>query len=138
MWIQDSENLVSWTTDIHQWSANEFSKSRCDSKLRNVSIIDLCADLHSLLQFLSMIHKELLKDHLTHDKTDSKRSSFWMNRDLSNDLWRTKATNDDSFHSEAFQLNQRSYSENWLLELCQRRSIVSVWWWKHFTFSDLL
>ncbi len=22
--IQDSENLVSWTTDIHQWSANEF------------------------------------------------------------------------------------------------------------------
>jgi len=136
--IQDSENLISWTIDIYQWFANEFSKSRCDLKLRNVSIIDSCADLHWLLQFLSMIHKELFKYHLTHDKADLKRSSFWMNRNLSNDFWRTEVTSDDSFHSEAFQLNQRSYSENWLFKLCQRWSIVSVWWWKHSTFNDLL
>ncbi len=63
---------------------------------------------------------------------------LWMNRDLSDDLWRIKVTDDDSFHSEAFQLNQKSYSENKLLELCERRSIVSVWRWRHSTFSDLL
>ncbi len=61
-----------------------------------------------------------------------------MNRDLSDDLWRTKVTDDDNLHSEAFQLDQRSYSENELLELCERRSIVSVWWWRHSTFNDLL
>ncbi len=138
MRIWDSENLVSWTTDIHQWSANEFLKSRCDSKLKSASIVNSCADLHWLLQLLSTIHKELLKDHSTHDKADSKKSFLWMNKDLSNDLWRTKATDDDSFHSEAFQLNQRSYSENELLELRERRSIVSVWRWRHSTFSDLL
>ena len=138
VWIQDSENLVSWTTDVHQWSTNELSKSRCDSKLRSVAIIDSCADLHWLLQFLSMIHKELLKDCSTHDKADSKRSSLWMNRDLSNNLWRIKATDDDSLRSEAFQLDQRSYSENELLELCERWSIVSIWRWRHLTFNDLL
>jgi len=53
-------------------------------------------------------------------------------------LWRTKATDDDSSRSEAFQLDQRSYSENELLELRERRSIVSVWRWRHSTFSDLL
>ncbi len=126
MQIQDSGNLVSWTTDIHQWSTNEFLKSRCDSKLKSVAIVDSCADLHWLLQFLLTIHKELLKDHSTHGKADLKRSSLWMNRDLSDDLWRTKAINDDSFRSEAFQLDQKSYSENELLELCERRSIVSV------------
>ncbi len=138
MWIQDSENLVSWTTDIHQWSANEFLKSRCDSKLKSVSIVDSCANLHWLFQFLLMIHKEFLKDHSTHDKADSKRLLLWMNKNLSDDLWRTKAINDDNSRSEAFQLNQRSYSENWLFELCQQQSIVSVWWWRHFTFNDLL
>ena len=61
-----------------------------------------------------------------------------MNRDLSDDFWRTEVTSDNSLCSEAFQLNQKSYSENWLLELCQRRSIVSVWWWRHSTFNDLL
>ncbi len=61
-----------------------------------------------------------------------------MNRDLSDDLWRIKATDDNSLHSEAFQLNQRSYSENELLELRERRSIVSVWRWRHSTFNDLL
>ncbi len=86
MWVQDSENLVSWTTNIHQWSANEFLKSRCDSRLKSVSIIDSCADFHWLLQFLSMIHKELFKDCSTHDKADLKKSFLWMNKDLSNDL----------------------------------------------------
>ena len=49
-----------------------------------------------------------------------------MNRNLSDDLERIKATDDDSFRSEAFQLDQRSYSENELLELRERRSIISV------------
>ena len=138
MWIQDSENLVSWTIDVHQWSTNKFLKSKCDLKLKSVVIVDSCADLHWLLQFLSTIHKELLKDHLTHDKADLKRSFLWMNKDLSDDLWRTKAIDDDSFHSEAFQLDQKSYSENELLELCEWWSIVSIWRWKHLTFNDLL
>ncbi len=85
-----------------------------------------------------MIHKKLLKDHSTHDKADLKRSSFWMNRNLSDDLWKTKVTDDNSSHSEAFWLDQRSYSENELLELCEQRSIVSIWWWRHSTFNDLL
>jgi len=127
-----------WTTDIHQWFANKFSKSRCDLKLKSVLIVDSYADFHWLLQFLSMIHKKLLKDHSTHDKADSKRSLLWTNRDLSDNLWRIKVINDDSSHSEAFQLDQRNYSENELLELCERRSIVSVWRWRHSTFSDLL
>ena len=138
MWIQDLENLVSWTTDVYQWSTNELSKSRCDSKLKSVSIVDSCTDLHWLLQFLSMIHKELLEDRSIYDKADLKRSFIWMNRDLSDDLWEIEATDDDSLHSEAFWFDQRSYSENELLELCQRRSIVSVWWWRHSTFNDLL
>ncbi len=49
-----------------------------------------------------MIHKELFKDCLIHDKVNSKRSSFWMNRDLSDDLWRIKVTNDDNSCFEAF------------------------------------
>ena len=61
-----------------------------------------------------------------------------MNKDLSNDLWRTKVTDDDSSRSEAFQLNQKSYSENELLELREQRSIVLVWQWRHSTFNDLL
>ncbi len=73
-----------------------------------------------------MIHKELFEDCSIYDKADSKRSFIWMNRDLSDDLWETKVTNDNSSHSEAFWFNQRSYSENELLELCQRQSIVSV------------
>ncbi len=85
-----------------------------------------------------MIHKELFKDCLIHDKADLKRLFLWMNKDLSDDLWRIEATSNDSSCSEAFQLNQRSYSENWLLELCQRQSIVSIWWWRHSTFNDLL
>jgi len=113
-------------------------KSKCDLKLKNVLIIDSCANLHWLLQFLSMIHKELLKDYSTHDKADLKRSFFWMNKDLSDDFWRIKVTNDDNFYSEAFQLNQRSYSENELLELCEQQSIISIWWWRHSTFNDLL
>ncbi len=40
-----------------------------------------------------------------------------MNRDLSDDLWRIKVTDNDSFRFEAFQLDQKSYSENELLEL---------------------
>jgi len=136
--IQDSEDLISKTTDIHQWFMNELSKSRCDSKLKSVSIVDSCTDLHWLLQFLSMIHKEFLEDHSIYDKADLKRSFIWMNKDLSDDLWETEAINDNSSRSEAFQFDQRSYSENELLELCQRRSIVSVWWWRHSTFSDLL
>ena len=138
MRIQDLEDLVSRTTDIYQWSTNELLKSRCDSKLRSVSIVDSCTDLHWLLQFLSTIHKELLEDRSIYDKADSKRSFIWINRDLSDDLWETEATDDDSSRSEAFRFNQRSYSENKLLKLCQRRSIVSVWWWRHSTFSDLL
>ncbi len=67
-----------------------------------------------------------------------KKLSFWINKDLSDNLWRTKATDDDSLYSEAFQLDQRSYSENELLELCERWSIVSIWWWRHSTFNDLL
>jgi len=136
--IQDSENLVSWTINIHQWFMNELLKSRCDSKLRSAAIIDSYADLHWLLQFLSMIHKELFKDHSTYDKADLKRLFLWMNRDLSNNLWRTKVTDDDSLHSEAFQLNQKSYSENELFKWCEWRSIVSVWRWKHLTFNNLL
>ena len=85
-----------------------------------------------------MIHKELLKDHSTHDKADLKRLFLWMNRDLSDDLWKTKAIDDNSSCSETFWLNQKSYSENELLELRERRSIISVWRWRHFTFSDLL
>ncbi len=85
-----------------------------------------------------MIHQELLKDCLTYDEVDSERLFLWMNKDLSNNLWRTEATSNNSSHSETFWLNQRSYSENWLLKLCQRRSIVSVWWWRNSTFSDLL
>ncbi len=73
-----------------------------------------------------MIHKEFLKDHSTHDKVDLKKSFLWMNRNLSDDLWRIKVTDDDSLHSEAFQLDQRSYSENELFELRERRSIVSI------------
>ena len=138
MRIQDSENLVSWTTDIHQWFTNELLKSRCDLKLKSVTIINSCADLHWLLQFLSTIHKELFKDHSTHDKADLKKSSLWMNKDLSDDLWRIKAINDNSLRSEAFWLDQKSYSENELFKLCERRSIVSVWWWRHSTFNDLL
>jgi len=102
VWIQDSENLVSKTTDIHQWSANEFLKSKCDLKLKSIMIIDSYADLYWLLQFLSTIHKELLKDHSTHDKADSKRLFLWMNRSLSDDFWRTKAINDDNLCFEAF------------------------------------
>ncbi len=49
-----------------------------------------------------------------------------MNKDLSDDLWETEVTDNDSSRSEAFWFNQKSYSENELLELCQRRSIVSV------------
>ncbi len=30
-----------------------------------------------------------------------------MNQDLSEDLWRTETINDDSSHSEAFQLDQK-------------------------------
>ena len=138
MQIQDSKNLVSWSINIHQWSANKFSKSKCDLKLKSVMIIDSYANLHWLLQFLSMIHKKLLEDCSTYDKADLKKSLLWINKDLSDDLWRTEATSDDSSHFEAFQLNQRSYSENWLFKLCQRRSIVSIWRWKHSTFSDLL
>ena len=118
---------------------NEFLKSKYDLKLKSVMIINSCADFHWLLQFLSiMIHKKLLKDHSIHDKTDLKKSSFWMNKDLSDVLWRTKVTNDDSSYSEAFWLNQKSYSENELLELCEWRSIVLIWRWRHFTFNDLL
>ena len=138
MRIQDSEDLVSKTTDIHQWSTNEFLKSRCDSKLKSALIINSCTDLHWLLQFLSMIHKELLEDYLIYDKADLKKSFIWMNRDLSDDLWETEVTNDDSLCSEAFQFNQKNYSENELLKLYQRRSIVSVWRWRHSTFSDFL
>ncbi len=112
-------------------------KSRCDSRLKSVAIIELCADLHWLLQFLSMIHKELLKDCSIYDKADSKRSFIWMNKDLSDDLWETEATDNDSFCSEAFWFNQRSYSENKLFKLCQQRSIVSIWRWRHSTFNDL-
>ncbi len=61
-----------------------------------------------------------------------------MNKDLSDDLWETEAIDDNSSRSEAFQFNQRSYSENELLKLCQQRSIVSVWRWRHSTFNDLL
>ncbi len=85
-----------------------------------------------------MIHKEFLKDHSTHDKADLKRSFFWMNRNLSDDLWRIKTINDNSLYSEAFQLNQRNYSENELFKLREWRSIVSIWWWRHSTFNDLL
>ena len=85
-----------------------------------------------------MIHKELLEDYLIYDKADLKRSFIWMNRDLSDDLWETEVTDDDSLCSEAFQFNQKSYSENELLKLYQRRSIVSVWRWRHSTFSDFL
>jgi len=130
--------LIFWTIDIHQWSANEFLKSKCDLKLKIVSIVDLHADLHWLLQFLSMIHKELFKDYSTHDKADLKKSAFWMNKDLSDNLWRIEVTSDDNSHSEAFQLNQKSYSENWLLELCQWQSIISIWRWRHSIFNDLL
>ncbi len=128
MQIQDSEDLVSKTIDIHQWFTNELLKSRCDSKLKSALIVDSCTDLYWLLQFLSTIHKELLEDCLIYDKADSKISFIWMNRDLSNDLWETEVIDDNSSRSEAFQFNQRSYSENELLELCQRRSIVSIWW----------
>ena len=138
MWIQDSENLISWTINIHQWFTNELLKSKYDSKLKSVLIINSCANLHWLLQFLSMIYKELLKDCSIYDKADLKRSFLWINKDLSDDFWRIKATDDDSSCSEAFQLNQKSYSENKLLEVCKWRSIVSVWWWRHFTFNDLL
>ena len=105
MWIQDSENLVSWTIDIYQWFANKFLKSKCDSKLKSVMIVDSCADLHWLLQFLLMIHKKLLKDHSIYDKADLKKSLLWMNKDLLDDFWRTEVISDDNFHSEAFQLN---------------------------------
>ncbi len=77
--IQDSENLVSWIINIHQWFMNELLKSRCDLKLKSVLIIDSYADLYWLLQFLLMIHKELLKDCSIYDKADLKKLSFWMN-----------------------------------------------------------
>jgi len=105
---------------------NELSKSRCDLKLKSVTIVDSYADLHWLLQFLLIIHKEFLKNHLTHDKADSKKSLLWMNKDLSDNLWRIKATNDDSLYSEAFWVNQRSYSENELFKLCEWWSIVLI------------
>jgi len=61
-------------------------------------------NLHWLLQFLSTIHKELLKNHSTYDKTDLKISFFEMNWNLSEDFWWLKVINDNSLHSEAFQL----------------------------------
>ncbi len=85
-----------------------------------------------------MIHKEFLEDHSVYDKADSKRLFIWMNKNLSDDFWETEVTNDDHLHSEAFWFDQKSYSENELLELCQRRSIVLIWWWRHFIFNDLL
>ena len=85
-----------------------------------------------------MIHKELLKNYLTYDEVNSEKSFLWMNWNLSENLWWLEVTDDNSSHSEAFWLDQRSYSENELLELCEQRSIVSIWWWRHSTFNDLL
>ncbi len=121
-----------------KWFMNKFLKSKCDLKLKSVTFINAYADLYWLLQFLLMIHKELFKDCSIHDEVHSEKSSFWMNRDLSDDLWRTEVTNNNNLCSEAFWLNQKSYSENWLFELCKRWSIVSIWRWRNSAFSDLL
>ena len=77
-------------------------KSKCDSKLKSAAFINACADLYWLLQFLLMIYKELFKNHLAHDEADLQKSSFWMNKDLSDDLWRIEVTNDNSLYSETF------------------------------------
>ncbi len=124
MFINDLRMNSQKVDVIQNW---EVSRS-----LTHVQIfIDFCnfyqRFIKNFSKIIQLMIKLIWKDHF-----------FWMNRDLLDDLWRTKATNDNSSRFEAFQLNQRSYSENELFELCEWWSIVSIWQWRHLTFNDLL
>jgi len=97
---------------MNSWKVDVIQDWKVSRSLTHMQIfIDFCNFYQRFIKNFSKITQFIIK--LTQ-------------KDLSDNLWRIEVTSDDNLHSEAFWLDQKSYSENWLLKLCQRRSIVSV------------
>ncbi len=97
---------------MNSWKVDVIRSWKVLQSLIHVQIfIDFCNFYRRFIKNFSKIAQSMIKliqkDHLF-----EWTKICQMNKDLSDDLWRIKATDDNRFRSEAFRLDQRSYSEN--------------------------
>jgi len=102
MQVSRSEDLLSETIAIHWRTKDEFQKSISSSRMIYFYKPHSDTVLRWLLQLLSTFYKELFKDCLSFDSTNSKRDNIWMRSSLSNDLWSYEEMNDWSLYSSSF------------------------------------
>ena len=102
MQVSCARDHLSRTIDIHQETKNEFLKDTDDHWIiySHQSHSDIV--LHKLLQLLSMLHQELLKDCSSHDSTYSKENHIWMKLNLSDDVQSYEEAHDQDFNSSSF------------------------------------
>ncbi len=138
MQVSCVENHLSRTIDIHWETKNEFSKDTDDCQMIYFHQSHSDTVLHQLLQLLSTLYQELFEDCSSYDSTYSKENHIWMKWDLSDDIQSYEETYDRDFYTTSLWSNSWDYCWNWLIQLRQRWSFLSIWWQRSTTFNCLL
>ncbi len=82
-----------------------------------------------------MLHQELFEDCSFNDSTHSKEDHIWMKQSLLNCIQSHEEMYDWNFYTSSLWSNSRFHSWNWLIQLRQQWSFVSIWWQRCSTFN---